>query len=96
MSSLDPKFTRRSALRAAVMGGLGLATAGMMPAGFAAEPPLALKGRLKHSVARWTFPNLSIAQLCQTVKDIGFSAIDLVGPEDWPTLKAHGVFSSMY
>jgi hydroxypyruvate isomerase len=33
--------------------------------------------------------------LCQTVKKLGFSAIDLVGPKDWPTLKKHGVFSSM-
>jgi hydroxypyruvate isomerase len=29
------------------------------------------------------------------VKDIGFSAIDLVGPKGWPILKAHGVYSSM-
>jgi hydroxypyruvate isomerase len=94
MNPLDPKFTRRSALRAAVMGGIGLAAAGVMP-GFAAEKPLALKGKLKHSVARWTFPKQSVAELCQIVKGIGFSAIDLVGPEDWPTLKAHGVDSSM-
>lgn len=92
MSPLAPRFTRRSALHAAVAGGLGLATAGMLP-GFAVAAPL--KGNLKHSVARWTFSKQSIAQLCQTVKGIGFSAIDLVGPEDWPTLKAHGVFSSM-
>jgi len=67
-------------------------TAGARTA-FATTAPL--KGNLKHSVARWTFPQLSVAQLCATVKDIGFAAIDLVGPEDWPTLKANGVYSSM-
>ncbi|WP_374014106.1 hydroxypyruvate isomerase family protein [Pseudoxanthomonas koreensis] len=68
-----------------------LATAAPSPT----DAPLALKGVLKHSVARWTFHQLSIAQLCTLVRQIGFSAIDLAGPEDWPTLKAHGVHSSM-
>ncbi|GHH60549.1 hydroxypyruvate isomerase [[Pseudomonas] boreopolis] len=92
MSFSEHKTTRRDALRAAVIGGLGLTMAGAVPGIAAAKP---LKGNLKHSVARWTFNQQSIAQLCQTVKSLGFSAIDLVGPEDWPTLKAHGVVSSM-
>ena len=29
------------------------------------------------------------------VKDIGFSAIDLVGPKDWPMLQKYGIYSSM-
>jgi len=69
-------LTRRDALRMAVAGGVALGTAGALPA-FAATA--ALKGNLKHSVARWTFPQLSVAQLCTTVKDIGFAAIDLAG-----------------
>ncbi len=87
-----PGLTRRDALRMAVAGSVGLLAAGVLPA--VASAP-SLKGRLKHSVARWTFPQLSVAQLCQTVKGLGFAAIDLVGPEDWPTLKAHGVDSAM-
>ena len=34
-------------------------------------------------------------ELCAAVKKIGFSAIDLVGPKDWPLLKQHGIWSSM-
>jgi len=86
------RLTRRDALRIAVAGSIGLATAGVTPAMAATAP---LQGNLKHSVARWTFPQWSVAQLCQTIKGIGFAAIDLVGPEDWPTLKAQGVYSSM-
>ncbi|WP_115554239.1 hydroxypyruvate isomerase family protein [Xanthomonas arboricola] len=89
-----PGFTRRDALRVAVAGSIGLGVAGMLPA-FAAAAAEPRKGHLKHSVARWTFPQQSIAQLCQTVKGIGFAAIDLVGPADWPVLKANGVYSSM-
>ncbi len=59
------------------------------------ENKKALKGEINHSVCRWTFSSFSLDELCKGVKDIGFSAIDLVGPKDWPTLKEHGIFSSM-
>jgi hydroxypyruvate isomerase len=85
--------TRRDVLRAAVAGGAGLAAWGLAPLQSGAEP--ALKAHLKQSVARWTLKAQSLDQLCQTVKRLGISAIDLVGPEDWPTLKKHGVFSAM-
>lgn len=55
----------------------------------------ALKGNVNHSVCRWTFGALSLEELCREVKSIGFAAIDLAGPKDWPVLKQHGVDSSM-
>jgi hydroxypyruvate isomerase len=54
-----------------------------------------LKGNINHSVCRWTQDFLSVEELCNTIKRIGFSAIDLVGPKDWPTLKKYDVYSSM-
>lgn len=54
-----------------------------------------LKGNIHHSMARWTYGDLSLEELCKVVKSIGFNAIDLVGPEGWPTLKEHGIHSSM-
>ena len=54
-----------------------------------------LKGNINHSVSRWTFGYLSLEELCKAVKEIGFSAIDLVKPKDWPTLQEHGIYSSM-
>jgi hydroxypyruvate isomerase len=54
-----------------------------------------LKGNVHHSVSRWTYGDLDIETLCLLVKSLGFSAIDLVGPEDWPTLKKHNIDSSM-
>jgi hydroxypyruvate isomerase len=56
---------------------------------------LVLKGHINHSVARWTYGDLSIEDLCKAVNTIGFSAIDLVGPKDWPMLKRYGIDSSM-
>ncbi len=57
--------------------------------------PLKLKGNINHSVSRWTFGYLTLDQLCEAVKELGFSAIDLIKPEDWPTLQKHGIYSSM-
>ena len=50
-----------------------------------------LKGNINHSVCRWTFEQLQLDELCNKVKEIGFAAIDLVGPADWNTLKKHVV-----
>nr|WP_082780831.1 TIM barrel protein [Cephaloticoccus primus] len=65
-----------------------------MGAARAIEPQardFSLKGNLKQSVTRWTYGMLSLDELCQTVKQFGFSAIEAVGPADWPTLKVHGM-----
>ena len=54
-----------------------------------------LKGNINHSVSRWTYNSLSLDELCQVVKKIGFAAIDLTGPKEWPTMQKHGIYSSM-
>jgi len=54
-----------------------------------------LKSNVNHSVCYWTYNFLSLDELCTAIKKIGFSAIDLVGPKDWPILKKHDVYSSM-
>jgi hydroxypyruvate isomerase len=59
------------------------------------QMPLKLRNNIRHSVCHWTFNHIPLEELCILVKDIGFSAIDLVGPKDWPTLKKYGIDSSM-
>ena len=54
-----------------------------------------LKGNINHSVCQWTYNFLSVEELCKLVKATGFSAIDLMGPKDWPTLQQYGIYSSM-
>jgi len=56
---------------------------------------ITLKGNINHSVCRWTYAFLSLEELCQTVKSLHFSAIDLVGPKEWHILKKAGIDSSM-
>jgi len=59
------------------------------------SPMATLHGNINHSVCRWCFSFLSVEELCLAIREIGFDAIDLVGPKDWPTLQKYGVFSSM-
>lgn len=54
-----------------------------------------LKGNIKHSVCRWCYANIPLEELCASSKQMGISAIDLVGPSDWNTLKKYGLDSSM-
>lgn len=86
---------RRLALKLMGLSGLSLLPTSEVAAQAASTSKAALKGNINHAVARWTYGDLSIEALCQLVKNIGFAAIDLVGPEDWPTLKRYGIDSSM-
>ena len=89
--------SRRDIIKTFAAGALGYATSSALPlASFAANKSNpALKRNINHSVCRWTYQFLSLDELCLAVKDIGFSAIDLAGPKDWPVLQQHGIDSSM-
>ena len=54
-----------------------------------------LKGNINHSVCWWTYGHLSIEEMCQAVKELKISAIDLVAPKDWPVLQKNGIYCSM-
>ena len=60
-----------------------------------ASNELKLKGNVNHSVCRWTYDFLPLEELCKAVKAIGFSAIDLLAPKDWPVAQQYGIYSSM-
>lgn len=59
------------------------------------ETAYQLKGNINHSVCRWCFNDLSVEELCVAAKGMGMKGIYLVGPKDWPTLKKHGLVSTM-
>lgn len=88
---------RRDVVKNILLSGTALAASPAISfAGFRSEEMnKKLKGNINHSVCRWTQDFLSVEELCNTVKKIGFKAIDLVGPKDWPTLKKYDVYSSM-
>lgn len=88
---------RREALKKIAAGTLAAGTIGGLSAQTfsPAGDHFTMKGNVNHSVCRWTYQSLPLDELCKAVKKIGFSAIDLVGPKDWPLLQQHGIHSSM-
>lgn len=88
---------RRDALKKMVAGTAAVTTAPFINS-FAEETKpkkYKLKGNINHSVCQWTYNFISVEELCIEVKKIGFSAIDLITPKDFPILKKHGIYSSM-
>lgn len=94
---MKKQTTRREAFKNIMLGSAAVMAASSASA--AQDNPnenkYMFKGNIKHSVCQWTYNFISLDELCKAVKDIGFSAIDLVGPKDWNTLKKYGIYSSM-
>jgi len=96
---MPDKQNRRAALKNLLAGTAAIGASSMIPA-IASEPSensstLKFKGNINHSVCQWCYNFVPLDELCKAVKKIGFSAIDLVGPKDWPVLQQYGMFSSM-
>ncbi len=91
------KSNRREALKKIATGALAAGTVSGLSASVSRESAenFKMKGNINHSVCAWCYNFISIEELCKVVKKIGFNAIDLVGPKDWPTLQKYGIFSSM-
>lgn len=91
---MDQPFSRREALKT-----IGTAAALAVPSFASAEtltqPPLKLKGNLKHSVSRWCYGSIPFEDLCKAAKDMGILSIELTGPEEWPILNKYGLTSAM-
>ncbi|MDB5030565.1 TIM barrel protein [Mucilaginibacter sp.] len=87
---------RRWAIKNILAGTGAIAAAGTLSAFQSAdEQPYKLKGNINHSACRWCFRDIPLEQFCAEAKAMGLKGIDLVGPEDWPTLKKYGLYSSM-
>src|SRR5688572_23223026 len=94
---MSNKQSRRSALKNLVAGTAALGTSSLLTS-FDSSPEAkssTLKGNINHSVCRWCYNTIPLEEFCAATKKMGITAIDLVGPKDWPTLQKHGLFSSM-
>jgi hydroxypyruvate isomerase len=52
-------------------------------------------GRLKQSVCRWPYARVSLPDFCRRTKQMGFTAIDLLFPDEWATASEAGLIVSM-
>ncbi len=84
MMTLD----RRSAMKATALAAASLSHR-------LAAADAAMKGRVNHSVCKWCYRDISLEDLCKQAKEIGLNSIELLGPEDWPTLKKYNLTCAM-
>ena len=96
---MSTTFDRRTAIKGILAGTVSLGiSSGFATPTFSEElklNPNMLKGKIKHSVARWCFNDIDLEVLCIEAKKIGITGIDLVGPKDWPILKKYDLVSAM-
>ena len=86
---------RRKAIKNLVLGGSAVVGASAISWADKKMDSTSLKGNINHSVCQWTYNHIPLEELCVEVKKIGFGAIDLIAPKDWPMLKKNGLYSSM-
>lgn len=85
--------SRRGWLQATA--GIAGATAlsGGLSADDAAQRPVAKNGRIRQSLVNWCYREKfgSLDEFCAAAVKLGCKSIELCDPEDWPTLKKHGL-----
>ncbi len=102
--SSNPRVSRRHLLQgaagAAVAAGVAMPAIRSLAAG-EEKGPAATKGRIRQSVCNWCFMGdcspkpWSLDELCRHAKALGIQSVELVAPEDFPTLKKHGLVNAM-
>ena len=85
---IRPQTIHRRNLLTSMLGGAALATVGASSQTAKAAATAKLKGNINHSACRWCYRGLSLEQLCEAAQRIGLKSIELLGPDDWPTLKS--------
>ena len=90
------KFSRRALIQGASIVAAGAVAAPVLAQGTAAQlKRVVKKGRIHQSVSRWCYRKLSLDQLCEAGAKMGLKGIDLLRPDDFPTLKKHGLVCTM-
>lgn len=52
-------------------------------------------GKIRHSACKWCYRKISLDDLCTAGKEFGLESVELLLPEDFPTLKKHGMHCAM-
>ncbi len=92
-------MSRRSALTQLASGAAAVTAVASLPGRLhAADEPAApakLKGNLHHSVCKWCYGGIPLDEFCQAAKAMGLESVELLNPQDFPTLKKHGLVCAM-
>jgi hydroxypyruvate isomerase len=86
-------WTRRGLIRT----GVSLAAVGALASPGRADDRkrVVTKGRLKQSACRWCYGKIELDELCSAAAQMGLVGLDLMRPDDFPTLKKYGLVCTM-
>ncbi len=57
--------------------------------------PAPAGGRVKQSVCKWCYQSVPLEEMCVAAVGMGLKSVELLQPEDFPTLKKHGLICAM-
>ncbi len=80
--------TRRQAL--VTLTGAVLATAASSSRATPSTPAPSMSP-IRHSVCKWCYPKIPLADLARAGSKFGLQSIELLGPKEWPVLKEFGL-----
>jgi hydroxypyruvate isomerase len=91
-------ISRRSMLQGAIA---GAALASASPTTWAQDKPtgstapMPRKGRIKQSVCRWEYKDMTVDELCAYASSIGLKGVDLLQPTEWEIPHKYGIICTM-
>jgi len=54
-----------------------------------------LNNNINHSVCQWCYGSIPLEDFLKSLNELGVTAIDLIGPKDYPLLKKYNIHNSM-
>ena len=54
-----------------------------------------LKNNINHSVCQWCYGSIPLEDFLKSLNELGVTAIDLIGPKDYPLLKKYNIHNAM-
>jgi hydroxypyruvate isomerase len=88
-------LSRREAMALIGAGALGPGNLFAQGGGVPPTGPVVKSARLRQSVSRWCFNKIPLPDLAKAAKEIGLTAIDLLGEKDWAVVADQGLVCSM-
>ena len=88
---MKTKLTRREILQSLAA---GFALAALPRTGVAAGAAGGA-GNFRHSVCKWCYRDIPLAEFAAAVKEFGLDSVELLNPEDWPVVQKLGLTCAM-
>jgi hydroxypyruvate isomerase len=90
-------MSRRSAIAKVAAGAAAVAVAAKLSPAAVAESimPTKLNGRINHSACKWCYSKIQLDDFCKAGKEIGLVGVDLLSPNEFETVKKHGLVCSL-